>query len=260
VLSWAGTTRRRATFAIALALACACGPSGRRTRGQTLRVASIDKTTSCADLATLRVCWDANERTCPFGICVEPLPLPGGPVPSPLGWRCSGMGSERTCVDRQKAVGAFARDGARWVQRHPRMPDDGEWTCSEMGGATVCSGGDAPAGVATNVADAAWFCGTRQGGAARERVCVDFAPDFPDANAHGWTCGYATEPSLVRVCERDPAAHDLGDACSGSEPCLDGVRCVERRCVPDRPEPSCVFDRDCARGVCRLGSCRESGR
>jgi hypothetical protein len=140
------------------------------------------------------------------------------------------------------------------------MPDDGEWTCSEMAGATICSGGDAPAGVATNVADAAWFCGTRRGGARRERVCVDFAPDFPDANARGWMCGYVTEPSLARVCERDPAAHELGDPCGGGAPCLDGVRCVENRCVPDRPEPSCVFDRDCATGVCRLGSCRESAR
>jgi hypothetical protein len=225
-----------------LALACADG----------------DKTDSCADLTELRVCWDAARKSCSEGICVSPLPVPNR-APSALGWRCTGGGRGRTCVDRRRGVGAFTREGALWVQRHPRMPDDGEWSCSEMGGAVVCAGGDAPAGVPINVADAAWFCGPRRG-AGGARVCVDLAPDFPDGVARSWRCGYASDRGGARTCERDPHAHQVGDACSSSAPCLDGVRCVEGRCVPDRPEPSCAFDRDCESGVCRLGSCREIAR
>lgn len=219
-----------------------------------------DATSSCADLTDLRVCWDEAKRACPEGICVAPLPLPRDPAPSALGWRCSGSGNERTCRDRQKGVGPFAREGELWVQRHPRMPDDGEWSCGEMGGAVVCSGGDAPAGVAGNVFDVAWFCGLRRKTAGNERVCVDFAPDFPDGHAHGWKCRYASDRAGARVCERDPDGHQLGDACSAAAPCLDGVRCIAGRCVPERPEPSCAFDRDCESGVCRLGTCREIGR
>ena len=249
----------RATF-VTLVFVAACGSNARPPRGTTVRVTSTDATKTCADLTSLRVCWNADEKTCHGGICAVPLPLPAGPAPSPLGWRCSGNGSARTCTDRRKGPGPFVGDGVRWVQGHPRMPDDGEWTCSEMAGATVCSGGDAAAGVAANVTDEAWICGVRRGTAPRERVCVDFAPDFPDANAHGWKCIYATEPSVARICERDREAHALGDPCSEHEPCLDGVTCLEHRCVPDPPDPSCVFDRDCAAGVCRLGTCRESGR
>jgi hypothetical protein len=211
-------------------------------------------------LTDLRVCWDASRKSCPNGICVAPLPAPSERAPSALGWRCAGSGAARTCRDRQAGVGAFARDGEVWLQRHPRLPDDGEWSCSEMGGAVICSGGDAPAGVASNVADVAWFCGRRRGAAGAERVCVDFAPDFPDGHAQAWRCRYASEHGTSRVCERDRGVHQLGDECRAASPCLDGVRCIEGRCVPERPEPSCAFDRDCGTGVCRLGTCREMGR
>jgi hypothetical protein len=232
-------------------LGCLAACSDARTR---------DATSSCADLTDLRVCWDDAKRACPEGICVAPLPVPRGAAPSTLGWRCSGSGNDRTCHDRQKEVGTFLREGELWVQRHPRMPDDGEWSCGEMGGAAVCSGGDAPAGVAGNVADVAWFCGRRRKAGGDERVCVDLAPDFPDGHARAWRCRYASDRGGARVCERDPSGHQLGDSCGAAAPCLDGVRCVAGRCVPDRPEPSCAFDRDCESGVCRLGTCREIGR
>jgi hypothetical protein len=237
----------------------ACSPS-RAARSSVVSAAANDKTDSCADLTDLRVCWDASKKTCPDGICLDPLPVPRQRAESALGWRCSGSGARRTCVDRRWGVGDFVREGDLWVQRHPRFPDDGEWSCAEMGGAVVCSGGEPPAGVAENVADVAWFCGGRRATSGAERICVDLAPDFPDGRAHSWRCRYASDHGASRVCERDPSAHQLGDDCSAASPCLDGLGCVDGRCVPERPEPSCAFDRDCGRGACRLGTCREIGR
>jgi hypothetical protein len=231
----------------------------RRAHTRDVPVPANDRAEPCADLADLRVCWDEAKRSCPEGICVAPLPVPNERASSEIGWRCSGSGARRTCSDRQRRAGAFVRQGDAWVQRHPRMPDDGEWSCAEMGGAVVCSGGDEPAGVPFNVADVAWFCGARANAEA-ERVCVDFAPDYPDGHARAWRCRYANERGGARVCERDRNAHQLGDDCSAALPCLDGVRCLKGRCVPDRPAPSCAFDRDCGSGVCRQGTCREIGR
>ena len=251
-----GRWRRRA-YAACLAVS-SCGQPGANPRHD-VPVAAQDRTESCADLTESRICWDTRGE-CPNGICVAPRPVPSGRAPSPLGWRCRGRASERVCVDRRKGVGTFIREGESWVQRYPRLPDDGEWRCDEMGGATVCSGGDAPAGVAINIADAAWICGARRGPSSAptaERVCVDFSPDFPDGRAQGWRCRYASERGFVRICDRDRNAHQLDDTCDRDHPCLDGLHCIERRCVPERPEPSCAFDRDCAMGACRLGTCRD---
>jgi hypothetical protein len=150
------------------------------------------------------------------------------------------------------------------VQRHPRFPDDGEWTCAETGGAVVCSGGDAPAGVAINVTDPRWSCGKRRRSARppedNERVCVDFSPDFPDGRAHGWRCGYTSEHGVTRVCERGSTEHALGEPCDPAHPCLDGLACLNGTCVPEKSDPACAFDRDCDSGVCRFGTCRELER
>ena len=153
----------------------------------------------------------------------------------------------------------FVCAGDRCVQRYPRLPDDGEWTCNDMAGAAVCSGGDPPAGVPFHFSDPAWICGPRRttvgARAEGERVCVDLAPDFPDGAARGWRCHDGTDNGVTRVCERDPIAHVIGDACDVRAPCLDGLRCIAARCTPEPPHPSCILDGDCDDGVCRLGSC-----
>ncbi|HMI85595.1 MAG TPA: hypothetical protein VK550_15970 [Polyangiaceae bacterium] len=145
------------------------------------------------------------------------------------------------------------------MQRYPRLPDDGEWTCSDMGGAAVCSGGDPPAGAPFNTSDPTFICGQRRSaGKAREdgeRVCVNLAPDFPDGVARGWRCHYAADDGVTRICDRDATVHVIGDPCDAQAPCLDGLRCVARRCTPEPPSPSCILDADCAEAVCRWGSC-----
>jgi len=222
-----------------------------------------DRTASCADLTERRVCWgeaDTTDARMSADIWVAERPVPSRPT-SPLGWRCTGAGRYRSCIERQHGVGPFVCRGEPCVQLHPRFPDDGEWTCSDIGGAVVCTGGDPPAGVPENIIEAGWICGHRhretQSAGTGERVCVDFAPDFPKGSARGWRCRYAVEQRVSRVCEREARSFAIGDACDGAHPCLDGLRCVDRTCVPERPDPSCAFDADCPQGVCRFGTCRK---
>jgi hypothetical protein len=141
------------------------------------------------------------------------------------------------------------------------MPDDGEWQCADSAGATICTGGERAAGVAPAPPDPRWRCGPRRGTAATagERVCVDLSPEFPDGRASGWRCTTRPGGPARRVCERDPAAHTLGDACDARRPCVDGSRCADGRCVPERLVPACWLDGDCASGRCRFGSCLEGG-
>jgi hypothetical protein len=129
----------------------------------------------------------------------------------------------------------------------------------DSAGTTICTGGERAAGVAPAPRDPAWFCGVRHGGLPHERVCVDLSPDFPDGRAHGWRCHTLYEGPLRRICERDPDAHTLGDACDRGHPCIDGARCAEGRCLPERPAPACWWQEDCPGGRCRFGSCLGAG-
>lgn len=222
---------------------------------------AADTTDNCADVHDLRVCWgqERSEPNCAGTICANPAPIPVVPPADALGWRCSGEGIERYCVERSRGVGSFDCRGARCVQRFPRFPDDGEWTCVEMAGVTVCYGGLAAAGVPETGEDTTWFCGARALTKDHERVCVDLAPDYPAGEASGWDCGYEWEPEPKRICERKSDVHLVGDACDEAHPCVDGSFCVARRCVPPAPSPSCVLDADCATSVCRFGTCWSGG-
>jgi hypothetical protein len=145
----------------------------------------------------------------------------------------------------------FACTADACVQRHPRLPDDGEWECLDQAGASVCRGGDPPAGVVAGLADGRWICGARGG----ERICVDLLGDFPSGGAEGWRCRYQSSPRPRRICQREPGAHHLGDRCDRRQPCVDGAACREGRCLAPPPRPSCWLDSDCASGACRFGSC-----
>jgi hypothetical protein len=91
---------------------------------------------------------------------------------------------------RPAEASEFSCQGGRCVQRHARLPDDGEWRCAEREGVAWCAGGEPPAGVVHAPAERGFLCGTRhvqQGGRA-ERVCVDESPDYPDGGRGRFRC------------------------------------------------------------------------
>jgi hypothetical protein len=240
-----------AAIAAALVAAPGCRP---RAPGN---AAGASDSADCADVETLRVCWDAS------GPRVVKRPVPpaaSAPEVTPASdWRCGGSGATRTCTRRTAAAPAFVCAGKRCQQSHPRMPDDGEWQCTDSAGATLCMGGERAAGVVAGPTDAAWFCGARRGGDPGSRLCVDLSPDFPDGRATGWRCRTLYDGPPRRVCDRDPGAHTLAETCDARHPCVDGSRCADGWCVPERPAPACWLQTDCPGGRCRFGSCLEQG-
>src|SRR5205823_3702783 len=113
------------------------------------RALDVQAETDCADVETLRVCWQGG---------VPRVVKRPGPMPA-TDWRCAGSGATRRCTRRTDDAPAFACAGNHCEQRHPRAPDDGEWLCADSAGATVCVGGERAAGVAPAPADPGWFCG-----------------------------------------------------------------------------------------------------
>lgn len=224
------------------------------------KVAASDEAAVCSDVAALRVCWGPPARYaehCENGFCVEPRPVPNIPSPSAGGWRCAGYRERRTCTSREYGAGRFECEGRRCVQAHIRVPDDGEWTCAESAGATICTGGALqPAGVPSPVTDSGWLCGNRAG--SPDRVCVDFSPDLPTPHPERWQCQYEGTSPQTRRCVVNPDSPRLGASCSAKQPCVDGARCVRGLCLPAPPEPTCWLDSDCASRACRFGTCRGS--
>src|SRR5450759_3066829 len=117
----------RASVAALIALAVGCGP--------TVRPAALD------------------------------TPKPAAHASSTMGWRCPP--GAKACLDRAAIAPGFRCEQARCVQPHPTMPDDGEWTCGETAGVTLCTGGETAAGVAPAPLAPGWVCGIRHGGESR---------------------------------------------------------------------------------------------
>lgn len=178
--------------------------------------------------------------------------VPRARAASPLGWRCPS--GAKACVDRAALAPEFRCAGERCVQLHPVMPDDGEWTCGETAGVTLCTGGEAAAGVAPVGTAPGWTCGSRRTGDGG-RICLDDSPDFPDGKATGWRCFYDGPALPHRVCVRDARNHSVGDACDARQPCVDGSLCRAGTCALPNRVPSCWVDADCPSGACRFGNC-----
>ena len=154
----------------------------------------------------LRVCWDGGRPR------VVKRALPAAAA-ARRRWAGVASAAARPGPARPRAASApaFTCAGGRCEQRHPRMPDDGEWQCTDSAGATICMGGERAAGVAAAAAPE-----TPAGSAARAagaepgaRLCVDLSPDFPDGRAPGWRCRTLYDGPPRRICERDPDAHTL---------------------------------------------------
>ncbi|RMG11267.1 MAG: hypothetical protein D6729_18270, partial [Deltaproteobacteria bacterium] len=118
---------------------------------------------------------------------------------------CTGRPGEEPAAQRPWAP-PFHCDGDRCVRIHPRMPDDGEWACTEEAGVVVCRHLADAAGVVPGPPDPGWHCSE-----GRPRVCVDPAPDRPGPGV--WRCAFHLGELWERRCERDPDAKVMGRPC-----------------------------------------------
>lgn len=192
---------------------------------------SADRGALCANVGAVRACWECDGGKAP---CVV-----GPATPSP------------------RRAATFVCQGGDCVQRHPRLPDDGEWECIDQDGAVVCRGGEPAAGVIPGPPEVGWICGAReQGPRGPEKVCVDLAPDLPEGGP--WRCRADHKSGEKRVCKQAaPKGPQLGEACGDG--CPTGATCVSDRCLPAKPQPTCWFDTECAGGTCRQGTCVGGG-
>ena len=202
----------------------------------------------CTDVGDLRVCWGEGRAVSVVPRRVPPVRL------SSLGFRSVGSGKETRVIDRARDAPPFRCEGNTCRQRSPRLPDDGEWECADFASVVVCRGGERAAGVAPGAAAPGYLCGPRRG-VQNERVCVDLSPDMPDGVAKGFRCRFEAPGGLVRVCERDPAAHSVADPCDPEHPCDPAFTCEQGRCLPPLPSPACWLPRDCDNQPCRIGTC-----
>lgn len=252
---------QRAFWIPGLALALAACGCARREPGDALeltRETAIAAPTRdaafgpCSDVGARRVCWSPS---CAGNLCVQARELPASITRRGSEYRCTGRGTERVCT-RRAAVAPFQCQGRRCVQEQPRLPDDGEWECSDVAGAVLCRGGAPPAGVATPGVDPGWICGTRRAGRLGERLCLDLDPDLP-SDSNGYSCFFENHGArLRRICERSDAPR-IGGSCSPQLRCPAGSVCADGLCVPRLVNANCWADLDCGVGECLYGSCSE---
>lgn len=123
------------------------------------------------------------------------------------------------------------------IQRHARLPDDGEWMCAELEGVVLCTGGDPAAGTVPGPPNPAFRCGRRPNG---ERVCVDPTPDYPPGGRERYACRFDAEHGVTRECRESTTP----------TPALAAL---------PRAAPDCWLDRDCS-GHCERGFCTGAPR
>jgi hypothetical protein len=149
-----------------------------------------------------------------------------------VGLRCVGSGAALRCARRDRLADPFVCTNGSCVQRHPRLPDDGEWACIDLVGAVLCRGGETASGVPPGPPEPGWICGQRRG--TEERLCLDRDPDLPAGGPHA--CHFEHVPRDTRHCE-PPKAPLKGPTFAAD------------------PTPECWFDADCGGPRCLLGRC-----
>lgn len=213
---------------------------------------AVDPGAACSDLNEHRVCF---LEACPLGVCVTPRP--SASRREARTHRCQVVGQERRCRARAEFASPFVCQRGRCVQRRPRLPDDGEWECTETGGAVLCRGGAAPAGVVRPQAGWGYTCASRPGH-PEERLCLDVDPDLPTELDATVRCNFeVTAGRAQRVCVSSEAPR-LGNRCQTATDCPAGARCIREVCVPPTLTPACFRDPDCGLERCTLASCGES--
>ena len=182
--------------------------------------------------------------------------------------RCGSAGTARARASLKRAPPAPARGPAftcaadHCEQRHPRMPDAGEWQCMDSAGATICMGGER--------ARPAWRprppthagSAVRAAAASRARASASICrPTFPMAARADGVAARCTTDRPRRACDRDPGAHTLAETCDARTP-VRRRQPLRRRLVRPGTARARVLAAtdDCAGGRCRFGSCLGGGR
>jgi hypothetical protein len=251
---------RRASWLIAFALLACRAPSSTEqlsiTRTRAIRVPTSDPSRLCSDVQDARVCWSAERGE---GVWVGERTLPGPSATDPRKYRCTGVGEQRECRLRSDLAPPFRCRDERGAQALPRVPDDAEWECADLGGAVLCRGGGMAAGVARPSSDPGWRCGPRRKATSGERICLDLDPDYPGARGVCFRCRYSYEGArLTRTCERS-AEPVVGSRCESAGACPTDARCIGGICLPASFSPNCWGDLDCAGGEhCAYGTCARS--
>ncbi|HET9930869.1 MAG TPA: hypothetical protein VFQ35_09290 [Polyangiaceae bacterium] len=250
-----GATRGIWLVALGL-LACRARTSPERlpiTRAHSIRVPANDPSRSCSDVQDARVCWAAEPGE---GLWVGERPLPGPNAADPRKYRCTGVGDQRECRLRADLAPPFRCREERCTQPLPRVPDDGEWECADLGGVVLCRGGGVPAGVARPSSDPGWRCGARRKSSTGERICLDLDPDYPGKRGESFRCHYDYEGAkLTRTCEPSRAPV-IGTRCESKGACPADARCIGGICLPASFNPSCWGDLDCSGDErCVYGAC-----
>ena len=156
-------------------------------------------------METLRVCWDGGGPR----VVKRPLPAPRRPARR---WAGAASAAARRAPARA-ARPRHQRSSARGPlpAAHPRMPDDGEWQCTDSAGRDLCMGGERAAGRGAPARRPGWFCGARRGGDPGARASASICrPTFPTARAPGWRCRTLYDGPARRVCDRDPGRAHAG--------------------------------------------------
>jgi hypothetical protein len=268
-LSFFRSDRRRPQWPGVVAMAAACGAVGlaatacsRRDPGEPLALVRETNVAApihdpadgpCSDVGARRVCWSPS---CDGNLCIQARLLPTVIADRPREYRCSGRGEARSCARRSTRAPEFQCHRGHCVQEQPRLPDDGEWECTDVAGIALCRGGGAAAGVASPAREFGWICGARRAGRRGEPICLDLDPDLPP-DGLDYDCRYETQGArLRRICERSDAPY-IGGACSAEQRCPAGSRCGDGVCVPRSVTANCWADLDCGLGQCLYGSCSE---
>jgi len=253
------TLRRLSPLLVCLS-ACRARPSAEElsvTRLRAISVPANDPSELCSDVVDARVCWSRKPGD---GLWVGERHLPGPSASEPAKYRCTGSGQARQCRLRTDLAPAFRCKGVRCTQRLPRVPDDGDWECADLGGAVLCRGGAQPAGVTRPSLDPGWWCGARRRSTTGDRICLDLDPDYPPARGESFRCSYAIEGAkLTRLCESSTLP-GLGSRCSQDSACPNDSRCVGGVCLPHAFSPNCWGDADCAPERCAYGTCTSRPR
>ena len=266
-MSWVPSKPRSTlTLTLTLALTSACSPK------------PADRDDLCADIGSIRACWTGAAAR------IVPRAVPKDTAPSAMGWRCIGAGTRASLRRARRDLGCVrlqrseVRAATPAHARRRRMALLGQRWRDGVCGREPAAGSRPRVGGASEPASLArrapsrevWnpqgssrkTAGSAASAAARRRPSASASTSRRISRTATWTAGDAGRCTTVRCAACASAMPRDGRSpprATRARPCVDGSRCVDSRCIPDRPAPACVLQTDCGSGRCRFGSCLAEG-